>query len=89
MAMQIPVLTLNHKRLIALLGIDDLDFFYDGSVQDLSAKMISAVEKLPLLAEKSVQFRARVVKEFSWEVHGNKLNDWLEELTTKTQSLCS
>ena len=84
MAMNLPVLTLNHKRLIALLGIDDSDFFYDGSMQDLSVKIISAVEKLPSLAEKTMQFRARAVKEFSWEIHGNKLNDWLEELTTKT-----
>jgi glycosyltransferase involved in cell wall biosynthesis len=80
MAMQIPVLTLNHKRLITLLGTDDPDFFYDGSVQDLSAKIIPAVEKLPFLAEKSMRFRARVVKEFSWEVHGNKLNAWLFEI---------
>jgi glycosyltransferase involved in cell wall biosynthesis len=84
MAMQIPVLTLNHKRLVALLGTDDLDFFYDGSMQDLSAKMISAVEKLPLIAEKSKQFRARVVNEFNWEVHGNKLNDWLSELVRQS-----
>ncbi len=80
MAVNLPVLTLNHNRLIALLGTDDPDFFYDGSVQDLSAKIISAVEKLPLLAEKSMQFRARVAKEFSWEVHGNKLNAWLLQL---------
>lgn len=80
MAMQIPVVTLNHKRLINLLGTDDPYFFYDGSMQDLSAKIISAVEHLPLLAEKSKQFRSRVVNEFSWEVHGNKLTDWLSEL---------
>jgi glycosyltransferase involved in cell wall biosynthesis len=80
MAMQIPVLTLNHKRLITLLGTDDPEFFYNGSTQDLSAKMVAAIEKLPLLAEKSKQFRGRVVKEFSWEVHGNKLNGWLLEL---------
>jgi glycosyltransferase involved in cell wall biosynthesis len=84
MAMNLPILTLNHKRLIALLGTNDPDFFYDGSMQDLSAKIISAAEKLPLIAEKSMRFRARVMKEFSWEVHGNKLNGWLEELTTKT-----
>jgi glycosyltransferase involved in cell wall biosynthesis len=80
MAMQIPVLTLKHKRLITLLGTDDPDFFYDGSMQDLSAKMVCAVDKLPLLTEKSKQFRDRVVKEFSWEVHGNKLNQWLTEV---------
>ncbi len=84
MAMQIPVLTLNHKRLITLLDTDDPDFFYDGSVQDLSAKMISAVERLPSVTEKSKQFRSRILNEYSWEIHGNKLNDWLEELTTKT-----
>jgi glycosyltransferase involved in cell wall biosynthesis len=80
MAMNLPVLTLNHKRLLALLGSNDPDFFYDGSMQDLSAKMVSAVEKLPLLREKSQQFRDRVVSEFSWAVHGNKLNQWLSEL---------
>lgn len=81
MAMQIPVLTLNQKRLIALLGTDDPDFFYDGSMENLSAKMVAAVENLPLLAEKSKQFRERVVTKFSWEVHGNKLNNWLLEIT--------
>jgi alpha-maltose-1-phosphate synthase len=80
MAMQLPVVTLNHKRLIGLLGVDDPDFFYDGSMQDLSTKIISGVENLRSLTEKAKQFRARVVKEFSWEIHGNKLNDWLLEL---------
>lgn len=80
MAMQIPVITLNQKRLINLLGTDDPDFFYDGSTEDLSAKMLAAVENLSLLAEKSKQFRERVVSEFSWQVHGNKLNQWLSEL---------
>jgi hypothetical protein len=42
--------------------------------------MVSAVENLPALIEKSKQFRSRVVNEFSWEVHGNKLNLWLSEL---------
>jgi glycosyltransferase involved in cell wall biosynthesis len=82
MAMQLPVLTLNHKRLVTLLGTDDPDFFYDGSLEQLSAKMISAVEKLPLLAEKSKQFRARILNEYSWEIHGNKLNDWLMEIVS-------
>jgi glycosyltransferase involved in cell wall biosynthesis len=80
MAMNLPVLTLNHKRLITLLGTDDPDFFYDGSMEDLSAKMVAAVEKLPALTAKSKQFRSRVVNEFSWAVHGNKLNQWLSEL---------
>lgn len=58
MAMNLPVLTLNHKRLITLLGTDDPDFFYDGSMEDLSAKMVSAIEKLPAITAKSKQFRA-------------------------------
>lgn len=80
MAMNLPVLTLDHKRLITLLGTDDPDFFYDGSMEDLSAKIVSGVEKLPALTAKSKQFRSRVATDFSWEVHGNKLNQWLSEL---------
>jgi starch synthase len=80
MAMNLPVLTLNHNRLIELLGTDDPDFIYDGSMENLSAKMVSGVENLPALTEKSKQFRARVVNEFSWQVHGNKLNQWLSDL---------
>jgi len=84
MAMNLPVLTLNHNRLITLLGVDDPDFFYDDSMEDLSAKMVSGVEKLPALTEKSKQFRSRVVNEYSWEVHSNKLNEWLLELIRKS-----
>jgi glycosyltransferase involved in cell wall biosynthesis len=80
MAMNLPVLTLNHKRLITLLGTDDPIFFYDGSMENLSAKMVSGVEKVSALTEKAKQFRHRVVNEFSWQVHGNKLNQWLAEL---------
>ena len=80
MAMNLPVLTLNHKRLIRLLGSNDPDFFYDGSMEDLSAKMVSAVEKLPALTEKSKQFRSRILNEYSWEIHGQKLNGWLNEI---------
>jgi len=80
MAMNLPVLTLNHQRLIELLGSNDPDFFYDGSMEDLSAKMILGVARLPALTEKSKQFRPRVVNEFSWQVHGTKLNNWLLEL---------
>ncbi len=83
MAMQVPVLTLKHKRLITLLGTGDPDFFYGGSTQDLSEKISSAVERLPLLAEKAKQFRLRILSQYSWEIHGNTLNGWLSEIVER------
>ncbi len=83
MAMQLPILTLNQDRLLSLLETNDPDFFYDGSMENLSAKLSAVSEKLPAIKEKAKHFRDIILKKYSWEVHGKKLNQHLLEITAK------
>jgi glycosyltransferase involved in cell wall biosynthesis len=83
MAMQLPILTLKQDRLISLLGTNDPDFFYDGSMENLSAQLSAATKNLKTLQEKAKRFRETIVKKYSWEIHGKKLNEYLLEVTTR------
>jgi glycosyltransferase involved in cell wall biosynthesis len=80
MSMQIPIVTLKQDRLVSLLGTDDPDFYYDGTMENLSAKMVAASKSLLTLKEKAKSFRETVVNNYSWEQHGKKLNQLLSEL---------
>lgn len=77
MAMELPVLTLQHARLSSILGLDDPAFFYNGDMADLSEKMVALVEQLPEREAAGKQLRERLLSHYSWEAHGNQLHEWL------------
>lgn len=83
MAMELPLITLQHPRLIGLVGTDDSGFYFDGTVENLTQKMIDMVKNLTTYKEKAKQFRKRVLENYSWKQHGDKLNRWLEELRNR------
>ncbi|HSP07517.1 MAG TPA: glycosyltransferase, partial [Acidobacteriota bacterium] len=80
MAMELPVITLGHPRLGKILGAEDPGFYYDGTTADLAEKMVSLVERLPECESAGKQMRERLLRLYSWEVHGNQLHKWLTEL---------
>jgi glycosyltransferase involved in cell wall biosynthesis len=80
MAMELPLITLQHPRLTGLLGSEDAGFYFDGTTESLTQKMIDMIENLEQYKEKARQFRKRVLQHYSWEQHGRKLNEWLEEI---------
>ena len=85
MAMELPLITYHHPRLVSILGTDDPAFYYDGTTQDLSEKMIAMAENLPVCIAAGKTFRQRLLKRYSWLIHGKKLNSWITELVGNAQ----
>ena len=83
MAMELPLITYRHQRLISILGTDDPAFYYDGSTEDLAEKMLKMTENLPICVAAGKTFRQRLLKRYSWQIHGKKLNNWITELVGK------
>jgi glycosyltransferase involved in cell wall biosynthesis len=83
MAMELPILTLDHPRLRQLLNSDNPLFYYDGGAESLANQIVAFVEHLDELRVESQNFRKRVLQNYSWETHGNKLNGLLNSLTVK------
>ena len=83
MAMQLPLITFNNPRLMSLLGTDDPVYYFDGTVEDLTTKILNMAQNPEAHLEQARAFRNRVVEYFSWDVHGMTLNHWLLELNTK------
>jgi glycosyltransferase involved in cell wall biosynthesis len=83
MAMELPLITLQHPRLARIIGNEDSGFYFDGSIEDLTAKMLSMLDNLDRYRQLAKNFRGRVLKNFSWQEHGKKLNCWLEEIRKK------
>lgn len=80
MAMELPILTLNHPRLAAILGMTDTSLFYNGEMADLSDKMVALVEDLQHHESIGKQLRERLLRLYSWEAHGAQLHEWLTSL---------
>ncbi|HSE41644.1 MAG TPA: glycosyltransferase family 4 protein [Acidobacteriota bacterium] len=80
MSMELPILTLNHPRLISLLGTEDPDFLYDGSMENLAAQLVHCATNISSMNQKAKSFRERIVKNYSWQIHGTKLNELLLEV---------
>jgi glycosyltransferase involved in cell wall biosynthesis len=83
MAMQLPLITFKNSRLMSLLGTDDPAYYFDGTIQDLAAKILNMAQNPEAHLQEARAFRDRVVESFSWDVHGTILNNWLQELTAK------
>jgi len=83
MAMEMPLITLEHPRLRSLLGTEDSGLYFDGTVENLTQKMIDMVNNLSVYKEKAKQFRRRIIENYSWQQHGLKLNRWLEEIRNR------
>ncbi len=86
MAMELPLITLDHPRLVSILGTDDPSYFYDGTTQNLSEKIIAMAENLPVCTAAGKTFRQRLLNRYSWQIHGKKLNNWIAELTERRDS---
>lgn len=82
MAMELPLITLNHPRLVSILGTDDSAFFYDGTAENLSQKIIAMSENLTVCNAFGKTFRQRLLSNYSWQIHGRKLNHWITELVS-------
>jgi len=76
MAMDLPIVTRDHPRLRSILGIKNSDYYYDGTGADLFEKIIAALSR----QRDSLYLRDRVLKEFSWQAHGDHLDAWIREL---------
>lgn len=83
MAMELPLITLHHPRLRGLVGTEDSGFYFDGTTENLTQKIIDMVKNLTAYKEKARQFRQRVLDHYSWKQHGDKLNEWLEEIRNR------
>jgi glycosyltransferase involved in cell wall biosynthesis len=79
MAMEMPLITLRHPRLTNLLQTEDPAFFYDGTAEDLAAKMVEMESHLEQHGEAAGQFRQTVLRDYSWRAHGEKLEGWIQE----------
>jgi len=77
MSMELPLITRDHPRLKHILGTDNARYYYDGTIENLSQKMVDLTKDLSPVKE----FRNRIVRNFSWKVHGEQLNQWIEELS--------
>lgn len=80
MAMEMPLITLRHPRLTVLLQTEDPAFFYDGTMEDLAAKMVEMESSLDRRQQAAAQFRQTVLRDYSWQAHGDKLETWLKEV---------
>lgn len=79
MAMEMPLITLRHPRLTSLLQTEDPAFFYEGSTEDLAAKMVEMESHLEQHQMTAGQFRQTVLRDYSWSAHGDKLETWIQE----------
>lgn len=86
MAMELPLITLNHPRLVSILGTNDPSYFYDGTARNLSEKIIAMAENLPVCIAAGKTFRQRLLNRYSWQIHGKKLNSWITELVERQAS---
>lgn len=75
MSMELPLITLNHPRLRSILGSEDPAFYYDGSTQELAERMVTLARQVESFRQTAKQFRNRVIEHYSWQAHGNQLNE--------------
>jgi glycosyltransferase involved in cell wall biosynthesis len=80
MAMELPLITLHQERLIKIVGQEEGGFYFDGSIANLSEKIVGMVHNLDRYRELAKNFRNRILENFSWQQHGRKLSCWLEEV---------